>query len=702
MGKKTIYTMRRFFCLTTLVLCFHRWSRRGHAAFRTIGQVVRIGVLPVVYTLCTFAAHAQTQADTVEGTMRQVQIDEVRVEQVQLKSLFATQGAGIEVLTGEELHLPAVATLEELLAHVPGLDVRQRGAHGVQGDIAIRGGGFDQVMILLNGVNLTDAQSGHHNLNLPIDPEAIARIEVLTGPSARLYGPGAFAGAINIVTKSPAHKHIALSAKAGEYGLREAFAASSYQGGEVTAYGFVSGATAEGYAPNTDFLKLNAFLSARVALPKGHLRMQAGHQSKDFGAQAFYSQKFPEEQEETRGSFISGGYSLRTGRLSLEAEAAYRGFNDHFQLFYYADAFRQQKDATGKPSVVYTPFKSRGRAENFHHTQIVSGRVYLGYTAGISTTKLALIHRYDNVLSRNLGEKIGGSYPIPGRDLKYTHYAGRNTSSVSFEEQLQYAGATLALGGMCAYSDHFGLDYGYGADLSYSWAPGASVYGACNSSFRYPTFTDLYYSDPAHKGNSSLHVEKALTTEMGLRYAMGMLHMSLAGYYRWGTDIIDWVPDAQKAGVFNAQNHYRCNRFGGEAAAGVYPKLPGLESVLLGYTYTSAPLGFEGGKGSYVYGTLQHHATLRVKSPIWRTLCFSALLDFSKRNGGYTDFSTKRQLEYPSALTLNLRGEYRWEWLTVFAEAHNVLGAEVLDFGGLALPGRWVSAGVRCDMHYGN
>ena len=102
--------------------------------------------------------------------------------------------------------MPPVHDLQDLLKFASAVDVRQRGNNGVQADISIRGSSFDQVLILLNGIQLNDPQTGHHNLNLPVSYD-IDRIEILEGPSARLYGPNAFAGAINIITgQASSHK----------------------------------------------------------------------------------------------------------------------------------------------------------------------------------------------------------------------------------------------------------------------------------------------------------------------------------------------------------------------------------------------------------------------------------------------------------------------------------------------------------------
>jgi iron complex outermembrane receptor protein len=78
------------------------------------------------------------------------------------------------------------------------------------------------LIILLDGVNITDPQTGHHNLNLPVDLESIERVEILKGPAAKSFGPNAFNGAINIITGNSKPYHIRLSGMLGQYGLYKA------------------------------------------------------------------------------------------------------------------------------------------------------------------------------------------------------------------------------------------------------------------------------------------------------------------------------------------------------------------------------------------------------------------------------------------------------------------------------------------------
>ena len=85
----------------------------------------------------------------------------------------------------------------------PSLDLRERAPNGVQSDISIRGANFGQTLVLLNGIRINDAQSGHHNLDLPVPPESIARIEVLRGSGSTMYGSDAVGGVINVITDPP-------------------------------------------------------------------------------------------------------------------------------------------------------------------------------------------------------------------------------------------------------------------------------------------------------------------------------------------------------------------------------------------------------------------------------------------------------------------------------------------------------------------
>jgi len=148
-------------------------------------------------------------------------LDEIEVSAQRSPALYSQVARIVSVIERKEIEASPAQSVQDLLEYVAGIDVRQRGAEGVQADVSIRGGTFDQTLILLNGINITDPQTGHHNLNIPVSLSQIERIEILEGPAARVYGPNAFSGAINIVTLQNDSKSVRLQLSGGSFGYFE-------------------------------------------------------------------------------------------------------------------------------------------------------------------------------------------------------------------------------------------------------------------------------------------------------------------------------------------------------------------------------------------------------------------------------------------------------------------------------------------------
>ena len=198
-------------------LRFKRFSNKGYALFACLGRVVLVGVLTVP-TLShakagTLTTHVEAAADTL--SRKEMKLDEVVVTGSRAP-LTALQSAKIvKVITADDIHRAAVETVNDVLKLATGVDVRQRGGFGVQTDISINGGTFDQITILLNGVNISNPQTGHNATDFPVSLSDIERIEVLEGAAARVFGTSAFSGAINIVTRRNEDKGPYLNVQAG-------------------------------------------------------------------------------------------------------------------------------------------------------------------------------------------------------------------------------------------------------------------------------------------------------------------------------------------------------------------------------------------------------------------------------------------------------------------------------------------------------
>src|SRR5206468_4278978 len=132
---------------------------------------------------------------------------------------------------------------DELLRYLPGIEVQSRGPMGAQSDIVLRGGTFQQVLIILDGIRLNDPNTGHFTSYIPIAPLEIERIEILKGASSAIYGSEAVGGVIHIITKTFASgiktkKYEALAqVTGGQYDLFSVNAGGSYTNGKTSISG---------------------------------------------------------------------------------------------------------------------------------------------------------------------------------------------------------------------------------------------------------------------------------------------------------------------------------------------------------------------------------------------------------------------------------------------------------------------------------
>lgn len=209
---------------------FRNFSRKGYSLFAALGCEVKVGVLAVA-TLGTAAPclAASSKAQHVAHVSDQEQVatldDDQRSGEVVTTAsrtpLAADQAARkVMTLSRAELAAAGVTSINDALKLCAGVDVRQRGAFGIQTDISINGGTFDQLTILVNGIAINNPQTGHNAADFPLNLADIERIEVLEGAASRVLGTQAFSGAINIVTRQVGPTFYARAA-GGSYGTAQ-------------------------------------------------------------------------------------------------------------------------------------------------------------------------------------------------------------------------------------------------------------------------------------------------------------------------------------------------------------------------------------------------------------------------------------------------------------------------------------------------
>ena len=159
------------------VLVFSKWGGKGYSLFKTLHKTVKVAVLAISYLTATPIISFALVQDTADVKM-DFDLEEIEVSAKRAPAVYSQVARIITVLETKEIEAMPVQNVQDLLEYVSGVDVRQRGAEGVQADVSIRGGTFDQTLILLNGINITDPQTGHHNLNLPVSIEQVERIGI--------------------------------------------------------------------------------------------------------------------------------------------------------------------------------------------------------------------------------------------------------------------------------------------------------------------------------------------------------------------------------------------------------------------------------------------------------------------------------------------------------------------------------------------
>lgn len=156
-------------------------------------------------------AQTETRKDTT-------QLPEVIISANRVQLKLKDSDRIVNVITHQQIKNLPVQSIADVLGYVAGVDIQQRGPLGVQADVSLRGATFNQTQILINGIMVNDAQTGHHNLDIPLQLEDIERIEVLKGPASKVFGQNAFAGAINIITKVDDVKNAHTHTTGGDFG----------------------------------------------------------------------------------------------------------------------------------------------------------------------------------------------------------------------------------------------------------------------------------------------------------------------------------------------------------------------------------------------------------------------------------------------------------------------------------------------------
>lgn len=476
-------------------------------------------------------------------------LKEVIVSSSRIDLPFKENSRTIQIITATDIKKLGVTNVADALQQVAGIDVRRQGVNGMQADLYIRGGGFDQTLLLIDGIKVDDPQTGHHTLNLALPIELIKRIEVIKGPAARIFGQNAFTGAVNIVTKDGFENSLIAKVQAGSFGqfTTEATGAINLETSSHIVH--FSKNISEGYRHNTDFDNQNYVLKSQFNKNKLPIDLLTTYSERKFGANGFYGIPSATEQyEETQASLIGLSTVIKNGNFTWKPRLYWRRNQDEYHYI------------RSNPSAY----------RNLHITNKVAAELNGSYEskAGITGFGIEMAKYY--ISSNRLGDN------------------SREMASLFLEHRFQFFDKKFDItpGVAVSYFSDFDSKAFPGVDLGYQVTSDFRVYGNIGYTYRVPTYTDLYYIGPQAIGNENLQPEEALSEEIGIKWLTSKFDFTFAAFNRDSNDLIDYVRPTEADVIYTPQNIQDVNTKGFETQVEyrfILNTLP--QKIKIGYTF---------------------------------------------------------------------------------------------------------------------
>lgn len=190
--------------------------------------------------------------ETSQETEEAEEIEEIVVTSTRSQRSFSEQPTRVEVLGSEELNEKASmkpGDIRMLLNESTGIQVQQTSATSFNSSIRIQGLDGRYTQLLRDSMPLYGGFSGGLSL-LQIAPLDLQRVEVIKGASSTLYGGGAIAGLVNLITRTPGDEpEASLLVNATSAGGQDVSAFFSGQRGNVGGTLFTSYNRSDAYDP---------------------------------------------------------------------------------------------------------------------------------------------------------------------------------------------------------------------------------------------------------------------------------------------------------------------------------------------------------------------------------------------------------------------------------------------------------------------
>ena len=626
----------------------------------------------LLFTLITIGCiRAQAPTDkTAIDSLKTINNREVAVYGKGLPMKLTNRSSTIQIIDKNQSNSMPIRTVNEVLSYVPGLDLRQRGVQGIQGDLSIRGGSFDQNLILVNGFKLVDPQTGHHALNLPVLLTNIESIEVYKGSGTRIFGQNAMTGAVNFVTKARNKHGVDMQVSTGDFGgigTQVTVGAPIGKLSQSFSFGFDK---SNGYWYNSDYTNKQYFYDGALPIGKNQvLRALLGYTDRSFGANGYYTPSFPDQWESTQMAIGGISHELKMNKLTLLTKASLRTHRDEFRLKRFEPAF-------------YT---------NKHRSEVITLEETLKLESKLGESGFGAEYRFEDLSSSNLGERQ------------------RTYVSLFLDHSLKFLDNTLILVGNVHYFNLAMNEKIYekvlpGFEVSYSPIAALKLFGNIGQSYRAPTYTDLFYQDPNNSGNPDLQPEYATNAELGATWKLFFqksensknksesITIDAALFRRNTSNMIDWVKN-----ISSSPSPWKPVNLSNVIFTGIESNISyrsnkktfiSIREFTLGYNFINVNHEFVDPlmqtQSRYAFSGLRNQLISRLTINLSHWVSISAAYRGIDRVGGNTySLMDAKIMVNPSRN------------LSIFFEGNNILDTDYVEAGYVQMPGRWFKFGIQ-------
>jgi iron complex outermembrane receptor protein len=436
-----------------------------------------------------------------------------------IQSVLATDGKSVTIIDGKAFEKLPVQTIDEILKYVPGVEVQQRGPFGAQSNIILRGGTFQQVLILLDGMRVNDPLTGHFNSYIAVAPAEIERIEIIRGPSAAIYGPDAVGGVVQVITKtfSKSFENQNVTTGSAQVFRGDYQLSTSNIGANATSKNYIVSAglttnTSDGFPSNgirSYFKTGNGSVGLAFRLPSNwrlNLRSSADH--RDFSARNFYT------------TFASDTAAEVTTQWWNQAKLQHFGKNSRTDI-----------DAVFKYNTDWYRFNPSTVVPNQHVSRLMQVQAY--HYMDIKDLSVVFGLQFDNrsLISNDRGNHENNHLGLSGM-MKY--------------KGLKWLDATVGL--RIDHDDRYGTEVLPQVNLVHNLNTRSKLRASVGRAIRGPEFTEQYNNYNKARvsggsiGNPDLTAERSWSYEIGIDHTLGAWgQISLTGFQRESQDLIDWV-----------------------------------------------------------------------------------------------------------------------------------------------------------------